>query len=112
MGYMKLCGHFQITPESGQGIRPIVPHCSGPSPCIYLGPGSAQCEYTIMPISSRFLAFTGRSKLTLLLKSTTKHKVQENVHCLFFVDPRFASHVTDMLFLQYIYGFTLDTCSM
>ena len=29
------------------GLSPIVPHCSGPGPCTCLGPGSAQCEYTI-----------------------------------------------------------------
>ena len=44
MGCMKLCGHFHIKPEPGQGPRSIVPHCSS------LGPGSAQCEYTIPPV--------------------------------------------------------------
>ena len=51
MGCMKLFGHFKITPEPARGIRSIVPHCSDPSPCPYLGPGSAQYECTMMPIS-------------------------------------------------------------
>ena len=33
MGCMKLCGSFYITPEPGQGSRPIVPYCSSPGPC-------------------------------------------------------------------------------
>ena len=45
MGCMKLCGSFHITPEEGQGLRPIVPYYSSPGPC--LGPGFAECEYTI-----------------------------------------------------------------
>ena len=48
---MKLCGSFHITPEPGQGSRPIVPHYSSLSPGVCLGPGSAQCEYTIRPVS-------------------------------------------------------------
>ena len=33
MGCKKLCGSFHITPEPGQGLIPIVTHCSGPGPC-------------------------------------------------------------------------------
>ena len=40
MGCMKLYGRFRITPEPGQGSKPIVPHCPGPSSCFYLGPSS------------------------------------------------------------------------
>ena len=47
MGCMKLRGSFHITPEQGQGLRHIVPHCSGHSHCSCLGPSTAQCEYTI-----------------------------------------------------------------
>ena len=31
----------RITPEPGQGLKPIVSHCSDPGPCSCLGPGSA-----------------------------------------------------------------------
>ena len=48
MGCVKLCGSFHITPEPGQGLRPIVIHCFSPSLCGCFGPGSVQCEYTIM----------------------------------------------------------------
>ena len=47
MGFMKLSGSIHITPELRRGLRPIVPCCSSPSPSACLGPGSAQCEYTI-----------------------------------------------------------------
>ena len=45
MSYMVLCRTFDTTPEQGQGLTPIVPHCSGPgpSPCT----GRSQCYYTI-----------------------------------------------------------------
>ena len=50
MGCMKLYGHFHITPEPGQGPRPIVPHCWCPGQCSCLGPGSVQSEYTTKAI--------------------------------------------------------------
>ena len=46
---MKLYGHFHITPEPGEGLKPVVSHCSGPVPWSSLVPGSAQREYTITP---------------------------------------------------------------
>ena len=49
MGRMVLCRTFYTAPEQGQGLTPIVPHCSGsgPSPC----PGTrhSQCDYTVEP---------------------------------------------------------------
>ena len=65
MRCMKQCGGFHITPEPGQGPRPIVPHCSGPS----LGPGlgSAWCEYTLTVISG---------DVKFLIKNCSKLMVQ------------------------------------
>ena len=46
IGYMVLCGTFHTAPGHGQGLTPIVPHCStsGPGPCP--GTGHSQCDYT------------------------------------------------------------------
>ena len=52
---MKLCGKIHNTPEPGQGPRPFVPHCSGPSPWPSPSPGSAQCEYTIKDKNSKHI---------------------------------------------------------
>ena len=43
---MVLCRTFHAAPEQGQGLTPIVPHCSGSgsSPC--LGTEHSQCDYT------------------------------------------------------------------
>ena len=42
-----LCITFHAIPEHGQGMTPIVPHCSVFGSC----PGTAhrQCDYTITP---------------------------------------------------------------
>ena len=47
MGCIVLCGTFHTAPEQGQGLTPIVPHCSGsgPSPCP--STGHSQCDYTV-----------------------------------------------------------------
>ena len=47
MGCMVLCRTFHTTPEQGQGPTPIVPHCSGSSPCSCPGTGHRRCDYTI-----------------------------------------------------------------
>ena len=47
MGCIKLCVSFHITPVPREGLIPIVSHCSVPGLCSRIGPGSAQCEYTI-----------------------------------------------------------------
>ena len=44
IGSIKLCGTFHITPETEQGLRPIVPHGSCPCFCAHLGLCSAQCD--------------------------------------------------------------------
>ena len=59
MGCMKLCGKIHITPEPGQGPRPYVPHCSGPSSWSCFGSSSAECEYTIKGIKSKHINNTG-----------------------------------------------------
>ena len=46
-GLYETLWRFHITPELERGPRPIDPHWSGPSPCFYLSPSSAQYEYTI-----------------------------------------------------------------
>ena len=50
MGCMKTFGCFHITSEPGQGQDRLLPHCSGPGPCSFLGPGCAKCECTISVI--------------------------------------------------------------
>ena len=68
---MKLFGSFYITPEPGQAQRPIIPRCSSPGPCACLGPGSAQCEHTIMDIL--FLAGHEPPTVSLLHRVFTQH---------------------------------------
>ena len=44
---MGCSGTFLAAPEQGQGLTPIVPHCSGSGPGPCPGTGHSQCDYTM-----------------------------------------------------------------
>ena len=46
-GNKRVVWNFHIASELGQGVEAVVPHCSSLGSVACLGPGSAQCEYTI-----------------------------------------------------------------
>ena len=57
MGCIVLCRTFHTAPVQGQGLAPIVPHCSdsGPGPCP--STGHNQCDYTRRLISHLVVCF-------------------------------------------------------
>ena len=103
MSCIRLCGSFQITPELGQGVRPIVSHCSGPGPCSCLGPYSAQYEYAI---KRRFQISPG-NQVGSDSKSIRQRLLKSNTGLFLFVTPQMDQQSTKSLDA----ALTFDTCA-
>ena len=81
MGCMKLCGNFPITSEPEEEMLPTVAHCSGPSLCSCIGPGSAQCEYTIRALNKVSMKATAPNFCHVI--SCKEWQMSKKTYCCF-----------------------------